>query len=281
MVKNILTTPRKIKIAKVLYFFTNIFFGRKKERIITRNGVKYDIDLSESLYLSLFLFGNYQGHITRNKVISIPKDGVVIDVGANFGLMCLKFAQMVPQGMVYAFEPTHYALGKLKRNLALNPELAAHVEVINSFVSSKSSENANIKAYSSWRLNTEEDGKHPVHSGIAMPTEGVGAVSLNDFCKQKNLTRVDFIKIDTDGHEHEVFGGAAEMIAKYRPQIIFEIGLYVMKDKGISFNFYSDYFSKLNYKLYDSGSGALITIDNYEKYIPEQGTIDIVANPQK
>lgn len=273
-------TKIKIRIAKILYFFVSMVYG-KKTRIITRNNITYEVDLSEGIDLSLFLFGNFQKHVTKSELLNIPKDATIIDIGANFGLMSLPFAQLAPEGKVYSFEPTHYALAKLKRNLSLNPELAKHIEVINSFISAKASENADIKAFSSWKVNNEKaEVMHPTHMGAAKSTEGVGAITLNDFCKKANLNRLDFIKIDTDGHEYEVLQGAAEAIAQYRPQIIFEIGLYVMTEKGIDFSFYSDYFGRLNYRLYDSASKALITLENHKEFIPAKGTIDIIAIPQ-
>lgn len=277
---NLPLTRINIGIAKILYFFVTIFTG-KKPRIITRNNIVYEVDLSEGIDLSLFLFGSFQKHVIKSKLLSIPKDATIIDVGANFGLMSLPFAQLVPQGKVYSFEPTHYALARLKRNLSLNPELAKHVEVINSFVSAKSNEKADIQAFSSWKVNNEKaEVMHPMHLGAAKSADGVGSITLNDFCVKANLSRLDFIKIDTDGHEYEVLQGAAEAIGKYRPQIIFEIGIYVMTEKGIDFSFYSNYFGKLNYNLYDSATTSLITLENHKDYIPAKGTIDIIAIPK-
>ncbi len=273
-------TKINIGIAKVLYFFVTLVYG-KKPRIITRNKITYEVDLSEGIDLSLFLFGSFQQHVSKSELLSIPKDATIIDIGANFGLMTLPFAQLAPQGKVYSFEPTHYALAKLKRNLELNPELANHIEVINSFVSATSTPNANIRAFSSWKVNNEKaEIMHPTHLGADKSAEGVPSITLSDFCKQRDFTRVDFIKIDTDGHEYEVLKGAAEAIAQYRPQIIFEIGLYVMTEKGIDFSFYADYFEKLNYLQYNSASGELITLENHKKYIPARGTIDIIAKPK-
>lgn len=268
-----------IGIANVLYFFVTLFLG-KKPRIIIRKGINYEVDLSEGINLSLFLFGSYQNHVTKSELLSIPKDGTIIDVGANFGLMTLPFAQMVPQGKVYSFEPTHYALERLKRNISLNPELAKRIEVTNSFVSVNTKETTDMKAFASWKVNNEKsDNLHPTHWGAVKSTEGVGSITLTDFCKNRNLSRVDFIKIDTDGHEYEVLQGANEAIAKYRPQIIFEIGIYIMTGKGIDFSFYTTYFEKLGYKLYNAKTGTMITLENYKKHIPSKATIDIIAKP--
>lgn len=281
VLNNIPLTRIKIAIAKVLYVFVSLFYG-KKPRIINQDGINFEVDITEGIDLSLFLFGNFQKHVTSNKLITLAKDATIIDIGANFGVMSLHFAKTASEGKVYSFEPTHYALGKLKRNLELNPDIAKRIEVINSFLSAKSEANANIKAYSSWKVNSEKTGEmHPEHQGTAKSTEGVGSMSLDDFCKSADLKKLDFIKIDTDGHEYEILQGARQSLAKYRPQLIFEIGLYVMTEKKIDFTFYSNYFKELNYCMYDSATGDVITLENHKNYIPKKGTIDIVAKPIK
>ena len=98
--------------------------------------------------------------------------------------------------------------------------------------------------------------------------------------ESQKLEKIDFIKIDTDGHEYEVFKGAEKAITKYRPKIIFEIGLYVMDEKKISFEYYFDYFKRLNYKLIDLKTENAISLDNYKKYIPKNGSTDLIAVPQ-
>lgn len=279
IIRNLPLTRIKISIAKILYVFVSTLYG-KKPRLITQNGITYEVDLSEGIDLSLFLFGSFQKHVTNNKLISLPKNATIIDIGANFGVMSLQFAKIASEGKVYSFEPTHYALIKLKRNLELNPALAKRIEVINSFLSAKSLEKADIKAYSSWKVNDEKSNDmHPEHLGAAKSTEGVGSMTLDDFCKSKQLEKLDFIKIDTDGHEYEILQGAKQTITRYKPQLIFEIGLYVMTEKNIDFNFYSNYFKELNYQMFDSTTMHTITLENHKEYIPKKGTIDIIAKP--
>ncbi len=272
-------TKIKIGIGKILYRFATLFYGHKP-RLITRHGISYEVDLSEGIDLSLFFFGNFQKHITHNKFFSLPKDAVILDVGANFGIMTLQFAQAAPQGMVYSFEPTHYALSKFRRNLELNPELAKHVRPVNSFVSAISDRNPNIKAFSSWKVDGEKSNDmHPVHQGAAKSTEGVGSVSLDDFCKENNLTRVDFIKIDIDGHEFEALRGAKDILTRFRPAVIFEIGLYLLAENKIGYDFFHEYFKSLNYRLLEASSGEQLTLENYHKLIPANGTTDVIAIP--
>lgn len=270
-------TRIKIGIAKILYRFVRVFYG-KNNFVISRSGIYYEIDLTEGIDLSLFLFGSFQKHIISRKFARLTDHAIVLDVGANFGAISLQFARLIPQGIVYAFEPTHYALKKLKRNISLNPVLSSRIKVYNTFVSSRSTAIAELKAFSSWDVSgRRKENLHPIHLGEEKSTDGVGAISLDDFCNQNKLTRVDLIKIDTDGHEPEVLQGAKEIISKFRPYIIFEIGMYIMEEKGIDFLFYVNYFKELNFQLINSRTGAIITMENHKTHIPSKGSIDILA----
>jgi FkbM family methyltransferase len=201
-------------------------------------------------------------------------------VGANFGIMTLQFAQAAPKGQVYSFEPTHYALARFKRNLALNPELARIIHPINSFVSSETNTNPNITAFSSWKVDGEvAENLHPQHLGAPKPTEGVGSVTLDSFYQQNKLDRIDFIKIDVDGHEYEVLQGAKELMKKFRPVVIFEMSLYLLEENKIEYSVFDTYFKDLNYSLIHSTNGKPITAENYMQIIPAKGTIDILARP--
>ena len=164
---------------QILYRLVHLIC-REDKRIIVRNGIKYEIDLSEGIDLSLFLFGNFQKHVSQNKCLSLPQDAIIFDVGANSGIMSLQFAKLVPLGKVYSFEPTFYAFSKLEKNLELNPELAKRIVAIQSFVSSSTSEEPNIKAYASWKVGgTVESVKHQVHRGTEKSTKGIKAVCLD------------------------------------------------------------------------------------------------------
>jgi FkbM family methyltransferase len=273
-------TRLKLAIAGLLYKAITAVIGKAK-RIIRRGGVTYEVDLSEGIDLSVFLFGGYQKHVFRNRFVVLQGDSVVFDVGANFGTMTLEFARACPRGRVFSFEPTHYALARLKRNLELNPDLAGRVELINSFVTEQSSAKPAICAYASWKVDGMRTGnEHPVHLGTPQSADGVPAISLDDFCRCRRLERVDFIKIDTDGHEHLVLRGAHETIEHYRPQVLFELGQYVMDENKISFTFYYEYFSKLNYSLFDSKTSRRVSLDDYRRSVPAHGTTDLIAVPE-
>ncbi|MCG8306331.1 MAG: FkbM family methyltransferase [Cytophagales bacterium] len=272
-------TRLKLFIARILFYLIKPFYGTEK-RIITRNGLKFEVDIREGLDLSLFLFGNFQKHVTENRFISIPNDAVIVDVGANVGIMSLHFAKRVPNGKVYAFEPTHYAFQKLKRNIELNPSIAKIVQTVQVFISCKEKRGSSLQAFSSWKIDKSVGSdQHLVHGGEVMPSDGVPAITLDDFVKQNNIDRLDFIKIDTDGHEFDVLSGSKATIEKLKPQIIFELGGYVMEEKEIEFIDYENFFHNLNYKLSDAATNKPISSFNHRNMVPQKGTIDILAIP--
>jgi FkbM family methyltransferase len=280
MIKPIrLSTKSKILVARILYKIVTLFVGEGK-RTVQRQKINYEVDLSEGIELSLFLFGSFQRHITNSRFLNLKADDIIMDVGANVGLMSLQFAAKVPFGRVYSFEPTHYAFEKLKRNLSLNPELACRIFPHQVFVSEKSATNCSMVAYSSWKVDgTKTENDHTIHFGTPKDTTGIPTISLDEFMLKNHISKIKLLKIDTDGFEYEVLKGAEKLIVNFRPIIILEISLYTLQDKGISFDFIYDYFNHLGYRLFDLVTNAEVNVMNFRQFIPENGSADLIAIP--
>ena len=280
LIHRIPLTRIKLAIAKLLYLIVKIVL-RNNHRVITRNGIRFKIDLSEGIDLSLFLFGNFQSYITTSRLFSLAGDAVIFDIGANIGSMSLAFAKLSPDGQVYAFEPTSYAFGKLEENLSLNPSLAEHIKATQMFASEKTATDHNIEAYSSWKIDGSAESAHPLHGGTLKTDreKNIPAISLDDFCDENRIQRLDCIKIDTDGHELKVLKGANRTIRQFQPVIIFEIGLYIIQEHGIKFEEYFEFFTGCGYTLFNSKNNKPVTPKNYLRQIPQYYTTDIVAIP--
>ncbi|MHC4459382.1 MAG: FkbM family methyltransferase, partial [Planctomycetota bacterium] len=122
---------------------------------------------------------------------------------------------------------------------------------------------------------------HPLHGGMIRNAEGVSAITVDDFCIENQISRVDLIKIDTDGHELQVLTGARKTLGKYTPFLIFEIGLYTLNAHHIGFEQYFDCLKSFGYVLINSKNGNAITMNNYRRQIPLRSTTDIIAIPSK
>jgi FkbM family methyltransferase len=279
MLNRLPITRMKLFIARMLYRMLSILLSQD-QRYIRRDGINYKVDLAEGIDFSIFLFGNFQRYITQNRYFSLPDDAIIYDIGANIGSMTLKFAQLAQKGSVYAFEPTNYAFNKLLTNVELNPELSHRIVPIQRFVSNHSEIKHKIKAHSSWRIDGKYVDANPLHGGIIKSAESVPVITIDYFCREREITRVNLIKIDTDGHEYSILRGAQKSLGRFLPYIIFEIGIYVMEERGISFEQYYDYLSSFDYTLINAKNGRNVTINNFQNEIPLRSTTDIIAIPQ-
>ncbi len=84
MLKNLPLTKIRIKIAGILYRIVRIFY-RSDIKTVKRNNITYELDLSEGIDFSVFLFGNFQKYIFGKGLINIKENSTIIDVGANIG----------------------------------------------------------------------------------------------------------------------------------------------------------------------------------------------------
>jgi hypothetical protein len=74
-------------------------------------------------------------------------------------------------------------------------------------------------------------------------------VSGDEYCQNKNIEAIDFLKIDVEGAEHLVLHGFTEMLKKHSIRIVqFEYGYTNGDAKFLMRDFY-DFFEKLDYKV--------------------------------
>ena len=75
-------------------------------------------------------------------------------------------------------------------------------------------------------------------------------ISIDNFVKKKNIKKIDFIKIDVEGHEYNVLQGAIKTINKFRPIIIFEFNEITKALSKYSYKDYAYLIKKINYRIF-------------------------------
>ena len=176
-----LSTSTKIYFAAVLSKLL-IYLFQKKNFVISRNGIKYRIDLEEGVDLGIFLgVKNEKKLFNIKKYVSQRQKFNIVDIGSNIGSVTLPLANTFKKSKVYSIEPTVYAFEKLKENINLNPNLKKRIKTFNYFISKKKNK---IKfVHSSWKLNNNNK-KHEIHRGILKKTFNK-SISLDDLLKKK------------------------------------------------------------------------------------------------
>lgn len=246
-------TIHKIALARTAYraiHFARAMVGLSDRCIVTRDGVIYDLDLSQGIDFAIFL-GNMFEPGTRSALKRLVKpSALVLDIGANIGAHSLYLAQLVgPSGNVLCFEPTDYAFGKLSRNMELNPGLANRVKTFHCFLAAKDETEVPQSIYSSWPL-TENEDLHAKHLGQAMPTNSARARSVDGLLAELGNPSVQLIKMDVDGFETEVLRGCIALLRDHRPTFLMELSPYVLEERGSSLEELLSHFEPYGYRFF-------------------------------
>jgi FkbM family methyltransferase len=228
-----------------------------------RRGVMWDLDLDEGIDLSIYLLGSYEPSMLRAYSSVIHPGDVVFDIGANIGAHTLHFARLVgPTGRVFAFEPTDYAAAKIRLNLAINPELARRVSVQQRFLVAGNSEALPASVAARWPVGSDQAGLDGDHFGRPESLAHALAVTADDFCEAENLGRLDFVKIDVDGHEYSVLRGFHRSLERFRPRILIELAPLLYKDANTSdFDHYVRFIADLGYSFTEARTGRPLSSD--------------------
>ena len=240
----------------------------------------WDLDLKEGIDFSIYLLGAFE-RSTRNTLRDRVRVGAtVLDIGANIGAHTLGLARSVGEsGSIHAFEPTDFAVQKLRRNLALNPELDRRVRVHQTLLAARADAPMQHEIYSSWPLSGGEN-VHPKHRGMLATTNHASVDTLDAFAQREAVNRVDLIKIDVDGHEYPVLAGGAKLLASCRPVLVMEISPYVHKEEGNRFHDLIDLLGDAGYSLMDEGLRPLpLVAAKLTELIPDGASINAIAVP--
>jgi FkbM family methyltransferase len=168
---------------------------------------------SRSLYARLYLLG--KGLTERREVrflrAQVKPGMVVFDVGANLGFYTALFSELAgPAGQVHAFEPDPLSFGILKRrtgrrhNVELNP-VAVSDHPGRAPLFCNPSNRADNRLYTS-------------HAGEAAEAVEVPVMTLDDYCAQRGIGRIDAVKMDVQGTEIAALRGFRRTLLAARPR---------------------------------------------------------------
>lgn len=178
----------------------------------TAAGIAWKLDLTLNLHRWI-VYGKYEGAPFLNWARQfLPRDGVVVDSGANIGQMLLYLAQWVPQGKVLAFEPGTKQADWLAQCLAAHPTLP--VELIRRGLGAS----AALLRLDSWG----SDDMHGCWARVS-ETEGesIQIVRLEDELSSRSIETVDLWKLDVEGYEISAMQGAETWIKEQRIRAIY------------------------------------------------------------
>jgi FkbM family methyltransferase len=187
----------------------------------------------------------------------------VFDVGANTGEWASLALSINPNINLHCFEPSSATYTRLLEKI-----FPSNV-VCNCFGLGAIQEERPLYIFeaeaginSLYRRQGLEDGW-----GLSSPShiEMVRLDTLDRYCQERGINKIDLLKVDVEGHELEVFKGASSMLAESRITTVqFEYGGCNI-DARVLLKDLFDYFQMFEYVLYKIYPDTLRRIQRYDQ----------------
>lgn len=169
-------------------------------------------------------FGYVETYDIRVFINLIQKENVIFDIGANTGIYSVLSSIVMDQSVVYSFEPYPVNYIRLNENITLNAR--KNIQTVQKAVGAeKTSIVFTVPAedmISDTSSVLESFSKSTYEGRIKWKSIEVEQVTVDDFCIENDINRVDLMKIDVEGYEMDVLRGALKTIQKDRPIILLE-----------------------------------------------------------
>lgn len=203
---------------------------------------------------------------------SAQRSPIIFDVGANVGEYSSLILSRVPAARLYCFEPAQTTFKKLLNNLRqqqqaklFNFGFGDREEIITLYSDAEASGLASV-----YRRRLD-------HRNITMNhQEEIHLKTLDGFCESQQITHIDLLKLDVEGHELKVLKGAQNLINSNAIDFIqFEFGGTDIDSR----TFFQDFFYLLNprYKIHRVLKDGLAPIEVYSESLEVFGYTNYLA----
>ena len=218
--------------SKIINLFVNFdeffrkFFLFKNSLIGEFNfdGLKFLHDKSDtSVASSVLINGTYEPELLNEIYKTLKTGSCFIDGGANIGFFSLIASKIVGQsGTVISFEPTPLTHTYLKKNININN--ASNITISKYGLSSS-------KKKLPFQMFGNPEGNSIISDKACELTDEneiieINTISIDEFCIENKISRIDLFKLDIEGQELEAIKGAKKVLSEnHSIKIIFELNI--------------------------------------------------------
>jgi FkbM family methyltransferase len=218
-----------------------------REQLIVDGDIVIELDMGVPIFRYLYFHHDLSSteEVLLLGALLQPGD-VVVDVGAHIGVFTLVAAKYC--GEVHAFEISPSTTKYLRRNLALNPALAAKITLHEMGLSDQEGE---FTVYNS-AANPDLASLQPIERSD-MFSETAAVTTLDRRLADR---AVSWLKIDVEGSELSVLRGASEHLRQTRPNVLLEMFEPLQQRAGASCAAIEQFFMQRSY------TGYLLSVDH-------------------
>lgn len=207
-----------------------------------------------------------------NRKVSISNIKL-FDVGANEGWYSLELVKKFKNNKVeiFSFEPSKHTYNLLKNNVEKYKNISAiNIGFSNSIGKKKLFLDNEGSLLASFYQRDLSD-----YNILMKKDEDVIVTTIDTFCLENGIDKIDFLKIDVEGHELNVLLGAERMLKNNKIDYIqFEFGEANIDSRV----FLKDFYMILsNYCLYRIVKNGIVSLNNYREEYEIFRTINFLA----
>jgi FkbM family methyltransferase len=212
-----------------------------REVEVLRRGIRWLLNPADFAHDGLFWLGTKDTWDIYHLRRLVKAGDVILDVGANFGYYALSLAKALDgRCVVHALEPDPANFDRLRRHIERNG-LEDCVRAHRLGVSD--------------RAGTANLNRHPGNSGHSAlvpdgEVQGVTLTTLDAFCRERELARLDVLILDVEGYEERALKGAAGTLGRFKPLVVVELFPPVMNRQGSNPEAAARILTGLGYQLF-------------------------------
>jgi len=220
---------------KIWWYYKNVRL--KKRRLNLKNKIvdvnDYKLELlpdDDGISIELALFKTHEPLNTKLIKDNLREGMICLDVGANIGYYTLLESKIVgDKGKVVAIEPSPINFPILKKNIEM-----ANVKNVNLFCLAGGDKNGILKFLLDRQSNLsrilrEDEIVKPSDTIVDVPVK-----KLDLFVEELDLKKLDFLRMDVEGYEYQIYKGFRNLLKKFKPMIQMEVHCMLLGDKKTS-----------------------------------------------
>ena len=185
--------------------------------VTTPRNVRFVVDPKELIDGCIASVGAFELRFLETMERLLPDHAIMIDIGANVGNHALYLYRQCE--IIHCFEPNPRAYTRLEENIALN---AASNIIVHKFGLGARDAVAQFRDNQTGNLGASGFLEGGYHTGAACEIIELPIRQAFSAIDALGLERIDFIKIDVEGLEVDLFESLGPMINHLRPIVGFE-----------------------------------------------------------
>jgi len=214
----------------MLFRFIKEKLARRKARRVFRE-YPYEVQTFPLAKEGPVEFANWKNPLMKDFILTqahvdsfrrfIPEGTLAIDIGTNIGDTTVPMALAAGKsGLVLGFEPNPHIVKIVEANAGLNKD-KTNIKIHPYAIADKEAEFYYASSEASLSNGGISENPDSIHGSYTLPQK-IKAVNLESYLNQyypEWLSKLSFIKIDTEGYDMEIIQSIQSLLGKYQPVV--------------------------------------------------------------